>query len=218
MTTDGHLKGSERSHNHVDINAKEVGIRKMSDDKFEKEMVELRVHLNVLMEFLQKYEEDQRYGWTMKKKKVRWHSLQMKLRKRMYARLKEELREAEYEEEVYICELEQGVFFDEEEARDVEERFLDSLMNYWTSSDQHGDMMTEASNEEPYIFYSDTLCMIAYLAGDEQQLDDVLMHVDEEMRLLEEMDEIERFLIEHVFIDLEDGGLNEEVVHNKRKH
>jgi len=57
MTIEGHLKGSERSHNHVDRNSKEVGIRKMSDDKFDREMVELRVHLDVLMEFLQKYEE-----------------------------------------------------------------------------------------------------------------------------------------------------------------
>jgi hypothetical protein len=31
----------------------------MSDEEFEKEMVEMKVHLNVLMEFLQEYEEDQ---------------------------------------------------------------------------------------------------------------------------------------------------------------
>jgi hypothetical protein len=53
--------------------------------------------------------------------------------------------------------------------------------------------------------------MFSDLGGEEQQLNDVLMHVDEEIRLLEEMDEIERFLVEHVFINLEDGGLNEEV-------
>jgi len=44
----------------------------------------------------------------MKKKKVRWHSLQVELIKRMYDRLKEEFRTAEYEMQVCICEPEQG--------------------------------------------------------------------------------------------------------------
>jgi hypothetical protein len=47
-------------------------MKKISDEEFDREMSEFKVHLNVLMELLQKYEEDQRYGWTMKKKKVRW--------------------------------------------------------------------------------------------------------------------------------------------------
>jgi hypothetical protein len=70
--------------------------------------------------------------------------------------------------------------------------------------------MTKESNEEPYIFYFDTLCMIAYLAGDDKKFDDVIMHVDEEMRLLEEMDDIEIVLIEHVFIDLGYGEFGKE--------
>jgi hypothetical protein len=56
----------------------------------------------------------------------------------MYARVQEELREAECGKDVFICEPEQGIVLDEEEARDAEERFLDSLMNCWTSSYQHG--------------------------------------------------------------------------------
>ena len=52
-------------------------------------------------------EENQRYGWVMKRK-VRWQSLQVNLRQKMYARLKEELREAESEMEVSYYELEQG--------------------------------------------------------------------------------------------------------------
>jgi len=38
--------------------------------------------------------------------------------------------------------------------------------------------MAEASHEEPYILYSDILCMFANLASDEHQLDDVFMHID----------------------------------------
>ena len=57
--------------------------------KYEREMAKLMAHLSILEEVLQKYEEDQRYGWKMKNIKVKWHSLQVDLRKRMYARLKE---------------------------------------------------------------------------------------------------------------------------------
>jgi hypothetical protein len=57
----------------------------------------------------------------------------MKLRKMMYSRLKEEFIVDEYEEEVFICEPEQGLFLDEEEARYVEDIFIESLMNYWNS-------------------------------------------------------------------------------------
>jgi len=54
--------------------------------------------------------------------------------------------------------------------------------------------------------------MIISLVGDEQQLDDVCVQVDEEMRLLEEMDEMEIFLNKCVFVDLEDNGFDREVV------
>lgn len=40
----------------------------------------------------------------------------------------------------------------------------------------------------------------------------MLAQVDEEMKLLEEMVEMEIFLNEHVFIELEDGGFDKEMV------
>ena len=70
-------------------------------------------------------------------------------------------------------------------------------------------MVAEASDEEPCIFNSVFLFMFEYLAGDEQQLDDVFMHIDKEMKLLEKVANLEDFLIDHVFIDL---GDNEETV------
>jgi hypothetical protein len=39
---------------------------------------------------MKEYGEDQRCGLTMKNKKVRWHSLQVKLRKMMYVRVQDE--------------------------------------------------------------------------------------------------------------------------------
>ena len=48
----------------------------------------------------------------------------------MYDRLQREIRADEYEMEVLLCELEEGLLLDDEEDRVVEERFHDSLMSY----------------------------------------------------------------------------------------
>ena len=55
------------------------------------------------------------------------------------------------------------------------------------------------------------LCVFSGLTGDEQQLDNVIMHVDEEVRLLEEMAETERYF-EHVFNNFENDGIDREIV------
>ena len=52
--------------------------------------------------------------------------------------------------------------------------------------------------------------MFSGLTGDEQQLDNVLMHVDEEMRLLEEMAETERYF-ERLINDFENDGIDREI-------
>jgi len=56
----------------------------------------------------------------MKKNKVRWHSLQVKLRQRIYVRWKEELKVAEYDMNIYLYEPEHEVFF----RRDEDEIFI----------------------------------------------------------------------------------------------
>jgi hypothetical protein len=48
MTIDGHVKGSERSHNKRKENAKEVG-RKMSQEEFDREFVEVKERLSIIM-------------------------------------------------------------------------------------------------------------------------------------------------------------------------
>jgi hypothetical protein len=63
--------------------------------------------------------------------------------------------------------------------------------------------------EDPYEFNSEFLCMFSYLAGNEHQINDMLVHVNEGMNIVEEMAELEEILIEHMFEYLED---NEEVV------
>jgi hypothetical protein len=58
VTIEGHLQGSGKGHNQKKENAKVVGIRRMSNEEFDREMVELKVHLSVLDEWLQEYGED----------------------------------------------------------------------------------------------------------------------------------------------------------------
>ena len=59
-------------------------------------------------------EENHRYGWVMKKKVI-WHSLQVKLQQKMFVELNKELREVEYEIEVSYCEHEQGPLLGEDD-------------------------------------------------------------------------------------------------------
>jgi len=72
MTSDSHSRGSKRVHNKGQKNrfAKENGMR-MSEEKYDKEMVEMVVQLKVLMEMLQRNEKDQKYGYVMRIK-VKW--------------------------------------------------------------------------------------------------------------------------------------------------
>ena len=65
MTTDSHCRGLEKSHKVKKEDAKENGIlRQMNDEEYEREKAEIIVHLEVLMEILQRNEKDQSYGWT----------------------------------------------------------------------------------------------------------------------------------------------------------
>lgn len=80
MATNNNLKGLERIHNQRKRIPKEAGIKRISDEEFQKDMVEIRVELNHVKRLLQESEEGQIYGWTMNKKKVRWNSLLVNLR------------------------------------------------------------------------------------------------------------------------------------------
>jgi len=72
MTSDSHNRGSERDHNRgqKEKDAKANGMR-MRDEEYDREMVEIVVQLEVLMEMLQGNETDQKYGYVMRKK-VKW--------------------------------------------------------------------------------------------------------------------------------------------------
>ena len=84
-------------------------------------------------------------------------------------------------------------------------------MNYQNSSKKNKDLIIEASNEEPCILKTDVLCMFSGSTSNGQQFDNVLIHVDEEVRLLEEMAGIENNF-EHVFSNFENNGIDREIV------
>ena len=52
VTIDGHIKGSESSHNQKKRSFKAACMKNMSDEEFKREMNELKVHLSMLVNVL----------------------------------------------------------------------------------------------------------------------------------------------------------------------
>ena len=77
MTTNSYSRGSEEDHNRRKVkkeDAKANG-KKMSQEEFDKEIAKMKEQLDALRRIL---EENQRQGWVLKKKLVKWHKLQEK--------------------------------------------------------------------------------------------------------------------------------------------
>ena len=75
MTIISHAMGSRRSHNEKGEDDKAISIKRMIQETFEREMVEIRESLSKLMELLQRSKEEQYYGWILRKNKVKWPAL-----------------------------------------------------------------------------------------------------------------------------------------------
>ena len=91
MTIKSHNRGLGGIQKGRKQNAKENGIwRQLSDEEYEREKAEIKFRLKVLMELLQKEEEDQTCGFLMKRN-MKLHKLQGR---------KEKLMNAQYEEEI----------------------------------------------------------------------------------------------------------------------
>ena len=79
MTTESHCRASKKIHSRREKK------RSQEDDK---ELLELARDILCFEKHMQAAkEENQRYGWVMKKM-VRWHSLQVKLQQNVFAELK----------------------------------------------------------------------------------------------------------------------------------
>ena len=113
MTVDSHFRRSDENHSRRKKKeyAKVNDIcEQLTDEDYEREKVEIKFHLELLIKFLQRSKVDQRSGWSMKMK-VKLHRLQVKWEHRVNAQLKEELLSLnEYIKEDLICEPEYGPF------------------------------------------------------------------------------------------------------------
>ena len=175
VTGVSHFKRSNEDHIKIrkKENAKVSGIcEQLTDEDYEREKAEITVHLELLMELLQKNVKDQTHGWTMRKK-VKWQRLHAKREKQVNIQLIEELRkleqmfgceelrEAELKMDVSICGPEQGEILGEE----INE---EDLMNYWDSLEEYEDVLVKEANEamKPCIFKSHNLCMFVGCAKD----------------------------------------------------
>ena len=84
LRDNGQVMGSRRSHCEKGEDAKVIGIKRMSQETFEREMVEIRESLSNLMELLQRSKEGQYYGWILRKNKVKWFALQLRYKKEAF--------------------------------------------------------------------------------------------------------------------------------------
>jgi len=103
-------------------------------------------------------EENQRLGWVLRKKPVKWSKLQRRLQQKQLKSLMEKLKEAELEMEVSIFEPEQGEIMGEEEG------IIDDFLNCWTNAAQQ-------ENVKPYIVESNNFDVITGFAEDEQSFE-----------------------------------------------
>lgn len=148
MITENHSKGSKKCY------------EKWSQDKLDKRLAEIELQLEIFEELLQRNGEDQRYGWILSKK-VKWHTLQVKLKDRFNTKMIRALRTIEYEDKGCICEPEQGQILGEDEGGS---EGIDEI-------------------QESHIFKSDKLFMNAGFAGvkNEEQLSKPIIEGDRNM-------------------------------------
>jgi len=60
MTTDSHGRGSKRCHKQRKEDSRAIGREHMSQEEFDREIVELKERLSIIMKLLHESEEDQR--------------------------------------------------------------------------------------------------------------------------------------------------------------
>ena len=111
MAIDSHRRGSEEDHSRRKMKKEDAKANewRMSQEKIDKEIAELKEQLDALRRIL---EESQRLGWVLRKKPVKCHKLQRRLQQRHIRWLREKLKEAELEMkmEVSICEADRVKF------------------------------------------------------------------------------------------------------------
>ncbi len=86
LVTNNHSEGLEQGH------------RTSSQKMLDRRLAELEIQLEVMEEFVQRNMEDQRYGWILQRKGIKWIQLQRILNYKERVQLKEALREAKLQQ------------------------------------------------------------------------------------------------------------------------
>ena len=141
VATEIHRKGSRGSQNRTREYARSNGVKRMSQIKFDREVVELKERLSKVTELL--HEEVigvYYYIWRLKNK-VKWPvkrlcARDLKHKHSVWVKEEERLRAAKHEEVHVICEPEQGEYLDEE-GEDANTEFTSKLMDMEKSSYQY---------------------------------------------------------------------------------
>ena len=121
--------------------------------------------------------EHQRYDWVLQKRRFKWSQLQSRLRS------DKELREVELqhrmcvEEEIYLCELEQGSILGDSSNVDEDMRPYDGFMDPSKDGNQQKELMFETKREamDPHGFETNYYSMFAGEIGKERQFADVFI-------------------------------------------
>lgn len=225
MTADSHFRGSAKDLNRgrKRENAKVSGTcEKLTDEEYEREKVEITIHLELLMELLQENVKNRTHGWTMRKR-MKWQKLHAKRKRLINIQLAEELRklepllscgelrESELKMDVSICGPEQG----ESLGKEIKE---EDFMNYLDSSETSEDVLARKADEAMQSCnFSHSLCMFAECAKDGEQSDGTVTKENERF----EVKSRRKFLSEKEGNDLsqqEKSGNAEEKIQGKQMY
>ena len=162
MTRYSQVKGSEEEISYTE---KKESARALELAKFK--LNELRERINKLGELLQKKIEG--CGWRLRKKS-KWPIRKLQERNLKYnlkvqVKGEEKLKEAKYGMGIHYCEHEQGSILGEEEE-DTQERYDESIINYWESLDKHEETKSSEEAIESDVFKTNGLCVIASYKND----------------------------------------------------
>ena len=127
--------------------------------------------------------EHQKYDLVLRNKRVKWIQLQSRLRSDTRIQLEEELKGAELQhrmcadEEVYLCELEQGSIISDSNNEDEDTKQTDGFMDPCKDGNQWKEMMFETTREamDPYGFEINDYFMFAGEIGKERKFTDVVI-------------------------------------------
>ena len=117
VATKIHLKGSRGSQSRTNEYARASGVKRMSQSKFDIEVVELKERLSKVTELLHgEAIGGQYYVWRLKKK-VQWYvkrlcARHLKQKHCVWVKKEERLRAAEHEEVHVMCEPNKGVYLE----------------------------------------------------------------------------------------------------------